>query len=141
MRVVAEIWAGIDPTRVRAVVRDVELVDVPATGRVRRLADRDVDVVLLRERSGRRNRLQRKHDDEESLRRRVIQARRVGDELRADSRRPVDRRAVAEERVEIHGVVHVGREAGDDVRAVLSGSTDWPEVLKTLITSLTASTT
>ena len=59
----------------------------------------------------RRERLEGEHRDEEALRRRVVQAARVGHELGPDARRPVDRGCVAEERVEVDRVVHVRREA------------------------------
>ena len=88
-----------------------------------------------------RKRFQGQDDDEEALRRRIVQAARVGYELRPDSGRAVDRRRVAVERVQVHGVVHVPRETADDVGGGVVGSTDCPEVLKTLSTSLTASTT
>ena len=116
MRVVAQVRAGVDPAGVRAVVGDVEPVDVPGAGRVRRLADSDVEVVDQCERAV-RVRLQREDDDEEALRRRVVQAARVGHEL--GPRTPVVRLiagGVAVERVQVDGVVHVAREAGDDVR-------------------------
>ena len=45
MRVVAEVRPGILPTGIRAVVRHVYLVNVPGPRRIRRLADRQVEVI------------------------------------------------------------------------------------------------
>ena len=58
-----------------------------------------------------RQRLERQHDDEESLRRRVVEATRVGHDC---ARTPVVRLiagGVTVERVQVDGVVHVPREA------------------------------
>jgi hypothetical protein len=46
VRVVAEIGTRIRATGVRPITRDIDVVDVPATSWVRRLADGDVELVL-----------------------------------------------------------------------------------------------
>jgi hypothetical protein len=78
------------------------------------LADRYVDVVHEGERPV-RVRLEREDDDEEALRRRVVQAARIGDELGADAGGAVDRRRIAVERVQVDSVIDVSRMPGDDV--------------------------
>ncbi len=115
VRVVAQVRAGIGTTGVGAVVGHIDPVDVPRPGRVGRRTDRQVKVVDGRERTRRRHDLEREHDEEEALRRRVVDARRVGDELAADAGRSVDRGRVAVERVQVDGVVHVARESADDI--------------------------
>ena len=115
VRVVAEVRAGVRAADVRPVIRDIGAVDVPAAGRIRRLADSDVEVVHERERAV-RPRLERQHDDEEALRRCVVETGRIRDELAANAGRPVDRGRVAVERVQVDRVVHVPREPGHNVR-------------------------
>ena len=73
VRVVAEVRARVRATRVRAVVRHVDPVDVPAARRIRGLADGDVEVVHVCERPV-RVRVERQDDNEEALRRRVVEA-------------------------------------------------------------------
>src|SRR5205814_9297770 len=102
---------------VRSVPGNVEAVDVPAAGRIRRLTDRDVEVVDSSEPTGRRVGVERECNDEEALRRGVVEAARIGHERPEldRERRPLHGRRVAEEGVQINGVVHVTREARDDV--------------------------
>ena len=118
MRIVAQIGPGVGTPSVRAVVRNVDVVNVPGTGRVRRRADRDVEVIHAREHTLTRAgdlRIQRQNDHEEPLRGRVVEAARVGYERSANAGRTIDRRRVAVERVQIDGVVHVPWKAGHDV--------------------------
>ena len=114
--VIAEIRARVDAAGVRSVICDVDAVDVPAPGRVGRRANRNIKVIDVRE-GPIRVRLERQHHHEPAVSLHVVVAARVGDELGADPRRSVDRRRVAVERVEVYGVVHVPREAADDVGA------------------------
>src|SRR5262249_20933372 len=118
VRVVAEIRARVHVTGIRAVVGYVDLVDVPAARRVTRLAHRQVEVVHAGEDTlaGTINlRVERHGEDEEPLRLRVEDARRVAHGRAADLRRAVDRGRVAVERVQVDRVVNVPREAAHDV--------------------------
>ena len=114
MRVVTEIRPWIRTAGVGPIICDVDPVDVPRAGGVRCLRHRDVEMVDESERPV-WTRLQCQRNKEEALRRRVVVARRVGDELAANTGGAVDRRRIAVERVEIDGVVHVPRKPGDDV--------------------------
>ena len=68
VRIVAEARARVTRVRILApVVSYLRAVDVPRASGVRRLADGDVDVVVQRAR------IDREHDDEEPLRRRVVE--------------------------------------------------------------------
>ena len=115
VRVITQVGTRIDPAGVRPVIGHIDLVDLPGACRICSLADGDIQVIHLCEpTSG--PRVQGEHNDEEPLGRGVVQARRVGQELGSGAGRAVDRRRVSVERVQIDGVVHITREAGDDVR-------------------------
>src|SRR5205814_3079474 len=106
----AGIRGRVGTASVRAVVGDIELIDVPATGRVRRLTDGDVEVVAGRESTARGVGFKRQRDEEKALRSRIIQAARVRHELPeaagiSGCNAAIDRRRVAEERVEVDGMV------------------------------------
>src|SRR5207253_4320561 len=84
VRVVTEIRPWIRTAGVGPIIGDVDPVDVPRAGGVRRLRDRDVEMVDESERAV-WTRLQCQRDKEEALRRGVVVARRVRDELAANT--------------------------------------------------------
>ena len=120
VRVIAEIRTGVRASGVRAVVGDVDLVDVPGARRIGRRADGDVQMIDVCERAVRQC-VQRQDDDVEPLRRGVVEAGRVGHELTTNAGCSVDRRRIAVEGVQIDRVVHVPREPADDVRRGVVG--------------------
>src|SRR5262249_45211963 len=109
VRVVAEARARAAGVAGGAVVGHINAIDVPLPGWVGGLANREVQMVDVRKTAGGREGFQREHDYEEALGGRVVQARRVSDELSPDTGRAIDGRRVPVERVQVHRVVHVAR--------------------------------
>ena len=85
---------------VRTVILHGQAVDVPRPGGIRALADGKVEVILAGEGSARRD-FESQDDVEPASRRLVEVAAWVGDEGALHAGRPVDRRRIAVERVEV----------------------------------------
>ena len=102
---------------VAAVIGGIELEHRPAAGRVAALAHGDVDVRRPNIAASRRH-IEGEHGQEPPVGLRVVQAARVGQERTVHSRGPVDRRRIAEERVQRLGAgqhVTAGIVRGEDV--------------------------